>query len=195
MKKVLLLFLIITIIILSFLVATEIYAVDCKIVDVKYYNSLIENQKTINILLEKNIISRKITKEDLMEFDSKIQDIKSSNFISLSNNDLVKTGDYVTVNDEDYLVILYGDINQDGSICDINDILMIQNNFLGKQDLNPIEKFAGNLENNDNLLDIEDKNNTSNIEIVQEQNGVFNTFKEPYKINKNKPFYKVFLFL
>lgn len=180
MKKVLLLFLIITIIILSFLVATEIYAVDCKIVDVKYYNSLIENQKTINILLEKNIISRKITKEDLMEFDSKIQDIKSSNFISLSNNDLVKTGDYVTVNDEDYLVILYGDINQDGSICDINDILMIQNNFLGKQDLNPIEKFAGNLENNDNLLDIEDIMKMINTYLSVSKNQIISKLYDNY---------------
>ncbi len=45
------------------------------------------------------------------------------------------------------------------------------------------------LDGEPDILDIEDKNNTSNIEIVQEQNGVFNTFKEPYKINKNKPFY------
>ena len=145
------------------------YATDMNVTDIKYYNTLIENKKIATIELVSNTTSRKVTKEEIMEYDTKIQQIKDFQGNIIENENIVKTGDYITINNEDYIVILYGDVNQDGYICDIEDIMAIQNNYLGTKEINEIQKIAGNLENNDNTLDIEDilkminKQNTSRI--------------------------------
>ncbi len=132
------------------------YATDENIEDIKYYNTLIENQKIVTIELVKNTKLRKTTKKEIMEYDTKIQQIKDAQGNIIENENIVKTGDYITINDEDYVVVLYGDVNQDGYICDIEDIMKVQNDYLGTSKINEIQKLAGNLENKDNTLDIED---------------------------------------
>ena len=134
----------------------SIYAAQSNIADIKYYEKLEENEKVATILLQKNTTSRKVSKDEVLSHDTKIEEIKDSKKVVLKNTDLVKTGDYITINGTEYQVIIYGDVNQDGSICDIEDILLVQNHFLGKQTLNSIQKLAGNLQNLDSNLDIED---------------------------------------
>jgi aryl-phospho-beta-D-glucosidase BglC (GH1 family) len=156
MKKIIAVIILIAIVCASFFIVNKIYAIEKTIKDIKYYDNLIENQKVATILLEKNTDSRTSTKEEVMKFDEKIEDIKDSNKKELQDTDIVKTGDYITINDEDYQVILYGDVNKDGYICDIDDIMIVQNNCLGKREVDDIEKVAGNLQNTDDILDIED---------------------------------------
>ena len=54
------------------------YATDENIEDIKYYNTLIENQKIVTIELVKNTKLRKTTKKEIMEYDTKIQQIKDA---------------------------------------------------------------------------------------------------------------------
>lgn len=180
MKKLVTIMVIIAIIGLSFFIAKEIYATENNIKDIKYYNNLIENQKVTTILLQKNTVSRKATKEEVMKFDKKIENIKSANKKTLENTDLVKTGDYITVKGEDYQVVLYGDINKDGYICDIDDIIVIQNNFLGKREVDDIEKLAGNIENTDKSLDIEDIMKMINVYLGISQNEIISNIPKGY---------------
>ena len=140
---------------LILITTNAVYATN-NISDVKYYDNLIKNQNTATILLSKNTTSRKTTKKEVMSFDKNIQDIKNSVGDTLKDTELVRTGDYITINNTDYQVALYGDINKDGYICDIDDIMMVQNNYLGKISVTNLEKLSGNIEYNDSILDIED---------------------------------------
>lgn len=180
MKKVIK-FLILTVIIaLSIFLTNQIYAVENNIKDIKYYNQLIENQKVVTILLEKTTVSRKVTKEEVMKNDSKIEEIKDAKKNTLKNTDLVKTGDYITVKGEEYQVVLYGDVNKDGSICDIEDIMILQNNYLGQRKVEAIEKLAGNLVNTDNTLDIEDIMRMINIYLGNSKEEILTKIQEGY---------------
>ena len=138
------------------LTANIVYGANDNLKDVKYYNNLIKNENIATILLNKNTKTRKTTKKEVMNFDKNITKIKDSKGNELKETDVVKTGDYITINKIDYKVVLYGDVNKDGYICDIEDIMIIENNYLGKRNVSQIEKLAGNLQNNDNTLDIED---------------------------------------
>lgn len=146
-------------ILLSIIIALTVnivYGANDNLKDIKYYNNLIKNENIVTILLNKNTKTRKTTKKEVMNFDKNITKIKASKGNELKETDVVKTGDYITINKTDYKVVLYGDVNKDGYICDIEDIMIIENNYLGKKNVSQIEKLAGNLQNNDNTLDIED---------------------------------------
>ena len=156
-KRVGIICIIIIMLLLALFIVSKSFALDNNVEDIKYYNSLIENKKVATILLNEKTVSRKATKQEVMEHDPKIESIKDSNGNELSNTDLVKTGDYITVENEDYLVVLYGDVNKDGSICDIEDIIIIKNSISEDTTVDDIEKLAANLVNDDILdtLDIE----------------------------------------
>lgn len=174
-------FLLLTVIIgFSLFLANHIYAVEYSIKDIKYYNQLIEEQKIVTILLEKTTVSRKVTKEEVMKSDKKIEEIKDAKKNTLKNTDLVKTGDYVTVKGEDYQVVLYGDVNKDGSICDIEDIMILQNNYLGQRKVEAIEKLAGNLVNTDNTLDIEDIMRMLNVYLGSSEDEIITKIQEGF---------------
>lgn len=180
MKKVIK-FLILTVIIaLSIFLTNQIYAVENNIKDIRYYNHLIENQKVVTILLEKTTVSRKVTKEEVMKNDQKIEEIKDAKKKTLKNTDLVKTGDYITVKGEDYQVVLYGDVNKDGFICDIEDIMILQNNYLGQRKVEAIEKLAGNLVNTDNTLDIEDIMRMINVYLGNSKEEILTKIQKGY---------------
>lgn len=137
-------------------ISNNVFATDENIKDIKYYEELAANENVVTIILDKNTVTRKTTKQETMKFDKKITQIKNGNNKQLNENDLVKTGDLITVNGNDYKVILYGDVNKDGYICSEKDIEMIQNSYLGNITLDSLQKIAGNLQNEDDTLDIED---------------------------------------
>ncbi len=137
-------------------ISNNVFATDENIKDIKYYEELAANENVVTIILDKNTVTRKTTKQETMKFDKKITQIKDGNNKQLNENDLVKTGDLITVNGNDYKVILYGDVNKDGYICSEKDIEMIQNSYLGNITLDSLQKIAGNLQNKDDTLDIED---------------------------------------
>lgn len=154
-KKLFIIALVLILLLGAIFIISKAFALDNNVKDIKYYNNLIENQKIVTILLNEKTVSRKATKKEVMEHDSKIQNIKDSNKNALKDEDLVKTGDYITVKNEDYLVVLYGDVNKDGYICDIDDIMIIKNNYSGERDIDSIEKLSANLVNDD-VLDKQD---------------------------------------
>lgn len=137
-------------------ISNNVFATDENIKDIKYYEELAANENVVTIILDKNTVTRKTTKQETMKFDKKITQIKDGNNKQLNENDLVKTGDLITVNGNDYKVILYGDVNKDGYICSEKDIEMIKNSYLGNITLDSLQKIAGNLQNEDDTLDIED---------------------------------------
>ena len=143
------------ILICALFVIRKSFALDNNVKDIKYYDNLIENQKVATILLNEKTVSRNTNKKEIMEYDSKIKNVKDSNNKTLEDIDLIKTGDYITVNNEDYIVVLYGDVNKDGSICDIEDIMIVRNNYSDNREVDSIERLAANLVNDD-VLDTQD---------------------------------------
>lgn len=123
--------------------------------EVKFYDNLISGKNNALIINETN--KTKLTKSEVMTLDNKIIDITNINGISLNENDNVKTKDIIKVsNGDSYSVILYGDSNCDGIICDTDDIMNIINDYLGKKEITNEEKIAANLENRDEVLDTDD---------------------------------------
>ena len=116
-------------------ISNNVFATDENIKDIKYYEELAANENVVTIILDKNTVTRKTTKQETMKFDKKITQIKDGNNKQLNENDLVKTGDLITVNGNDYKVILYGDVNKDGYICSEKDIEMIQNSYFRKYNI------------------------------------------------------------
>lgn len=154
-KRIAIIGIIAIILICVFFIISKSFALDNNVKDIKYYNNLIENQKVATILLNEKTVSRNTTKKEIMEYDSKIKAAKDSNNRILEDTDLIKTGDYITVNNEEYIVVLYGDVNKDGSICDIEDIMIVKNSYSGNETVDSIERLAANLVNDD-VLDTQD---------------------------------------
>ena len=120
-----------------------------------YNNRLIGEQYIIAIMLDKNDSDRKITKSELMALDTTIKDITHDGK-SISDTELVKTGDKVELQNYTYTAVLYGDSNGDGIICDADDLMTIINDYLGKEELKDKKKLAANLMNTDDKLDADD---------------------------------------
>lgn len=120
-----------------------------------YNNRLIGEEYIMAIMLDKNDSDRKITKSELMALDTTINDI-THNGESISSTDVVKTGDKVKLQNYTYTVVLYGDSNEDGIICDADDLMTIINDYLGKEELQGKKKLAANLMNTDDKLDADD---------------------------------------
>ena len=125
--------------------------------DIAYYDGLITGKKNVIISInEKN--KNEITKRDLIYLyeGNKITDIYNKDGVILANTDKVKTGDLAVTADGKYEIILVGDSNDDGVICDTDDIMTIINDYLGKAKLTGEQKLAANLMNSDELLDTDD---------------------------------------
>lgn len=123
---------------------------------IRYNNNLVQEKKTIAIMLDKNDTDRKITKAELMALDTKITDVLNNQNTPIQNTDEIKTGYSVKVSEEKYDVILYGDANSDGVICDSDDIMIVINDYLGINTPSALNSLAANLSNADNVLDIDD---------------------------------------
>ena len=120
-----------------------------------YNNRLIGEKYIIAIVLDKSDSDRKITKSELIGTDNTINDITSDGK-SIKDTDLVKTGDKVKLENYKYTVVLYGDPNEDGIVCDTDDLMTIINDYLGKEELKDEKRLAANLMNKDDKLDTDD---------------------------------------
>lgn len=110
-------------------------------------------EKKAEIMLAANDEDRKITKSEVQLANSFIKSIKNENGNEIADNDILKTG-YI-INDN-LQVVLYGDANKDGIICDTDDIMVIMDTYLGKANPDNIVFSAANLYNTDEVLDIDD---------------------------------------
>ena len=83
--------------------------------------------KYIKILPSKNVIINKNYVLSNINYENNLDLIRNS--ASLTENDKVKTGDVVTTDDNNYVIILIGDANMDGKISP-QDYIRIKNHIL-----------------------------------------------------------------
>ena len=148
------LMLVITVVTLTTLGNTKIYATDTTGIEIKFYESLIGTNKNVTIALNNNMKS--INKQTAKSNNDNIIEIKNSNGEAIEDTANIKTGDKIQTGTEEYETIIYGDSNKDGTICGEEDIKTIVNDYLGKNKLQGIEKIAANLANEDEKLDTDD---------------------------------------
>ena len=132
----------------------NVYAADEK-PKLIYNNRLIGERYIIATMLDKSDSDRKITKSELIGVDNTINDVTCDGK-SIKDTDLVKTGDQVILENYKYTVVLYGDSNKDGIVCDTDDLMTIINNYLGREELKEEKRLAANLMNTDDKLDTDD---------------------------------------
>ena len=84
--------------------------------------------KYIKILPSKSLAINKNYVLSNINYESNLDLVRNS--LSLSESDKVKTGDVVTTEDNDYVIILIGDANMDGKISP-QDYIRIKNHILG----------------------------------------------------------------
>ena len=141
------------------LVTSNVKAVSNTELKIDINNSVINNQKSLLISLDNADTTRKITKTQLVEKAKEkninIKSISNRNNQNIESNDLVATGYIANIDNENYKVVLYGDSNGDGYICDADDLTEILNDYIGKKKLTNEYKLAANLANNDDVLDSE----------------------------------------
>ena len=118
--------------------------------------SKVGEEKIVQILLSKDDSDRMITKEEVIAKNNTITSIKDENENEIQNTDIVKTGYKVQTANGTSTVVLLGDANKDGIVCDTDDIMVIINDYLGKQKADSIMKVAANLYNADDVLDTDD---------------------------------------
>ena len=134
-------------------ISTNVKAADS---DIIMNFSKIGEEKIVQIMLSKDDVDRKVTKDEIISKNNTIISIKDANGYELANSDIVKTGDLITTSTGTNTVILYGDANGDGIICDTDDIMVIIDNYLGRIEIDDITKAAANLYNLDDILDTDD---------------------------------------
>ena len=125
--------------------------------EISYYDTLITGKK--NVVISVNMKKKnEITKEELIGLyaENEITNVKNKDGVDLADTGKVKTLDKVVTSDGEYTVILAGDANEDGIICDTDDIMAIINDYIGKNKITNEEKYAANLINSDDVLDIDD---------------------------------------
>ena len=120
---------------------------------VEFYNNL--SGKKIAAVTAKKLGTRSIGAMEVYSLNYAITNLSDSNGNNLFGRNC-STGDIVSVGNNKYTAVVYGDINCDGKIGDINDILMIIKSYLGRITLTPEQKLAANLSNYDEKLDIDD---------------------------------------
>jgi len=137
--------------------------------DVKYYKSLVSDREVVTVLINEASNKEKITKAELMAFDKRITDVKDLYRDDKKETALIKTGDYVYIGKDEYKVILYGDVNRDGTICDIQDMMYILDMLDGTKEKDEMRSIAGNIDNSNNTADVQDVLRMANIFL-----GIFN---------------------
>ena len=130
---------------------------------VNIYDNLIENEKVVAVMLPKNTEKLNITADELSNLLKKnynytVTSITKDDGEKIESNNKVSTGTKITINNEKYTALIYGDANGDGDICDADDLMEIINDYLGKKTATGIYRFSANLanKNNDNILDTDD---------------------------------------
>lgn len=125
----------------------------------QFGSGLLSNgEKYMGILANKSDSDRKIKTADLTETGKGITQVYNDKKEPTSNDgqDIVKTGYYLTKAEGEYKIVLYGDANGDGIICDTDDVMVIIEDYLGKKTAGELNKLAANLDARDDVLDADD---------------------------------------
>lgn len=118
--------------------------------------SKLGEEKIVQIVLSKDDEDKQITKEEIVQKNDTIISIKDENGNEIANNEIIKTGYTLETRHGISKIILLGDANGDGYVCDIDDVMVIIDDYLGNETANDIQKIAANLCNTDDILDIDD---------------------------------------
>lgn len=118
--------------------------------------SKIGEEKIVQIVLSKDDEDKQVTKEEIIAINNTIISIKDENGNEIQNNEIIKTGYTLQTRNGISKIILLGDANGDGIVCDTDDIMVIIDDYLGTVPANNIQKIAANLCNTDDILDIDD---------------------------------------
>ena len=124
-----------------------------------YMKGYIPDKYTASIMIGKAFPKNKntITRAEYQVTGAYEEEIYDCNGNVKGSNDLIKTGDKIRYKGYEYIVILYGDANGDGIMCDTDDLMIIINNYLGKySNMQEYNRLASNLDNRDTALDIDD---------------------------------------
>ena len=141
------------------------------LVNVEYKNEFDSN--SLNVLLCENLVQNKenfviiphcelqqkttsITKNQMIEKNPRITNVTDKNGKTLDGNAMVKTGDIAKVGSKGYGIIVYGDANGDGKLCNTDDILVIIKDYLAREIATNEYRVAANLKPTSNKLDIDD---------------------------------------
>lgn len=118
--------------------------------------SKIGEEKIVQIVLPKDDSDRQVTKEEIMAKNNTITSIKDENGNEIQNSAIVKTGYKLQTANGTSTVVILGDANKDGYVCDTDDIMVIIDDYLGKVEADTTAKTAANLYNEDDMLDTDD---------------------------------------
>ena len=121
---------------------------------IEFYNNLIPGKK-IAAVTAKKIGTRSLGAMEIYSLNYAITNISDPKGNNLFGRNCT-TGDIISLGNNKYTAVIYGDINGDGKIGNIDDILMIIKSYLGKITLTPEQKLAANLSNTNDKLDIDD---------------------------------------
>ena len=118
--------------------------------------SKLEGEKIVQIVLSKDDEDKQVTKQEIIAKNNTIISIKDENGQEIKNDEIIKTGYTLETRNGISKIVLLGDANGDGYVCDTDDIMVIIDDYLGNEPANNIQKLAANLYNADDILDIDD---------------------------------------
>ncbi len=118
--------------------------------------SKLEGEKIVQIVLPKDDEDKQVTKQEIIAINDTIISIKDENGTEIQNDEIIKTGYTLETRNGTSKIVLLGDANGDGYVCDTDDIMVIIDDYLGNEPANNIQKLAANLYNIDDILDVDD---------------------------------------
>ena len=122
---------------------------------IEFFNKLsnIEKVATITVADYKNV--KCLLVSEVKKANNKVTDVLRNQKV-LAETEEIKTGDIIKANNVEYEVVLYGDADCNGVICEMYDINVIIDSYLGRQEATGLKRIAANLYNSDNDLDAAD---------------------------------------
>lgn len=136
--------------------------------------SEINGSKIAKIMLPINDEDRSITKEEITTQNGSIISIKDDSQNEIENKQIIRTGYVLETASGTSTIVLLGDVNKDGYICDTDDIMVIINSHLGKSVPDDIAKISANLDDTNDTLDIKDITEMKNIFLGKQSGGTAN---------------------
>lgn len=146
--------------------------------------SKVGEEKIVQIVLPKDDEDKQVTKQEIIAINSTIISIKDENGNEIENNEIIKTGYTLETANGISKIVLLGDANGDGYVCDIDDIMIIIDDYLGNETANTIQKIAANLCNSDDILDIDDVMQMIDMYLGRLED---NLLTEPIQTNSETP--------
>ena len=92
-----------------------------------YSSEIIQGQKILGIMFKNTYQDNTITKSTFMQWINGVGNLYDKDGNIKSDSDLIKTGDKIEIGNETLSVVLYGDSNGDGIVCDVDDVMVIIN--------------------------------------------------------------------